>query len=160
MGHLLSGCMVGLVVTSSKKAYATACVTQVAEPRIPAPWGRPLLTRNSTGDLNTGLVQSCGVSGSWCSPGFVWAFWVSLVGMGFDSKCDFSPSTILLGLLLCPWTWGIFFFFFFGGIQHSPVNDCSAVSCNFGVLTEEDEWISFYSVICLEGHWHWHFRNQ
>ena len=27
--------------------------------------------------------------------------------MGFDSKCDFAPPTILLGLLLCPWMWGI-----------------------------------------------------
>jgi len=26
-----------------------------------------------------------------------------------NSKCDFTPPTILLGLLLCPWTWGIFF---------------------------------------------------
>ena len=26
--------------------------------------------------------------------------------MGFDSKCDFVPPTIFLGLLLCPWTWG------------------------------------------------------
>ena len=42
---------------------------------------------------------------------------MSLVGMVFDSKCDFSPPTILLGLLLCPLMWGIFF----GGIQHSPV---------------------------------------
>ena len=32
----------------------------------------------------------------------------SLVGMGFDSKCDFTPPTTLLGLLLCPW-----------GISHS-----------------------------------------
>ena len=30
-------------------------------------------------------------------------------GHGFDSKCDFAPPTILLGLLLYPWTWGIFF---------------------------------------------------
>ena len=44
---------------------------------------------------------------------------MSLVGMGFDSKCDFVPPTIFLGLLLCLWTWGIFF----GGIQHSPVDD-------------------------------------
>ena len=29
--------------------------------------------------------------------------------MGFDSKCDFAPPTILLGLLLCPVTWGISF---------------------------------------------------
>ena len=66
------------------------------------------------------------------------------VGMGFDSKCDFIPPTILLGLLLCPWKWGIFFFF--GGIQHSPVDGCSAVSCNLGVLTEDDR-MSFYSAI-------------
>ena len=27
--------------------------------------------------------------------------------MGFDSKCNFIPPTILLELLLCSWTWGI-----------------------------------------------------
>ena len=32
---------------------------------------------------------------------------MSLAGMGFDSKRDFAPPTVLLGLLLCPWTWGI-----------------------------------------------------
>ena len=31
--------------------------------------------------------------------------------MRFDSKHDFTPPTILLRLLLCRWTWGIFFFF-------------------------------------------------
>ena len=36
---------------------------------------------------------------------------------------------------------------FFGGIQHSPVNVCSAASCNFGVLTGEDEHTTFYSTI-------------
>ena len=40
-------------------------------------------------------------------------FWLSprsmSGGLGFDSKCDFAPPTVLLGLLLCPWTWGIFF---------------------------------------------------
>ena len=51
-----------------------------------------------------------------------------LVGMEFASKHDFTPPTIFLELLLCPWTWGIFFFFF-GGIQHSPVDGCSAASC-------------------------------
>ena len=35
---------------------------------------------------------------------------------------------------------------FFGGIQHSPV-DGSAASSNFGVLTGEDECMSFYSTI-------------
>ena len=33
---------------------------------------------------------------------------MSLVGMGFVSKCDFTLPTILLGLLLCPWMVGIF----------------------------------------------------
>ena len=40
---------------------------------------------------------------------FVRALQSSLVGMGFDSKCNFALPTILLGLLLCPWMWGIFF---------------------------------------------------
>ena len=32
---------------------------------------------------------------------FVWAIWAPLVGMEFDSKCDFAPPPILLGFLLC-----------------------------------------------------------
>ena len=36
---------------------------------------------------------------------------------------------------------------FFGGIQHSPVDGCSSVSCNFAVLTGEDVCLSFYSAI-------------
>ena len=42
-------------------------------------------------------------------------------------RTDLTPPTMLLGLPFCPWTWGILF----GGIQHSPVDGCSAVSCNF-----------------------------
>ena len=30
-------------------------------------------------------------------------------------------------------------YLFFGGIQHSPIDGCSAESFNFGVLTGEDE---------------------
>ena len=55
------------------------------------------------------MLSLCGVSGSWCAEGFVWALQASLAGMGFDSRQDFAPPTILLGLLLCPWMWGIFF---------------------------------------------------
>ena len=32
---------------------------------------------------------------------------------------------------------------FFGGLQHSPVNSCSATSCNFEVLTGKEERTSF-----------------
>ena len=76
----------------------------------------------------------CRVSGSWWAQSFVWALWTSLAGMGFNSEQDFAPPTLLLGLLLYPWTWDIFCVC---GIQHSPVSGCSAVSCNFGVLTEK-----------------------
>ena len=110
----------------------------------------PRLHRRHSNTQRQVWLTLCGVSGSWCTQGFVWALWASLVGMGFDSKCDFAPPTILLGILLCPWMWGIFF----GGIQHSPVDGCSAVSCNFGVLSGEDEHTSFYSTILL-GQEHW-----
>ena len=66
---------------------------------------------------------------------------MSLAGMGFDSEQDFAPTTVLLGLLFALGHRVSFF----GGIQHSPVNGCSAASCNFGVLTGKDE--HFYSIM-------------
>ena len=63
--------------------------------------------------------------------------------MGFDSKHDFTTPTILLGFSFAV-ECGVSFL---GGIQHSPINGCSAVSCNFGVPTGEDKHMSFYSVI-------------
>ena len=44
---------------------------------------------------------------------------------------------------LLPSCWGFSFGFghgvsFISGIPHSPVNGCSAVSCNFGVIAEEE----------------------
>lgn len=91
--------------------------------------------------LKISLAQSLWVS--WCTQRFVWALWSSLTGMGFDSNCDFSPLTVVLWLLLCPWRWVSFF----GEIQHSPADSCSAASCNFEVLTWEDQHKSFYSAI-------------
>ena len=70
---------------------------------------------------------------------------MSLVGIGFDSKCDFCPSYCLAGA--SPLPLDVVYLFFFGGIQHSPVNGCSAASCNFGVLTGKDEHTSFYSIM-------------
>ena len=43
---------------------------------------------------------------------------------------DWTELNCLAEALLWPWTWVSFF----GGIQHSPVDDCSLASCNFGVL--------------------------
>ena len=58
---------------------------------------------------------------------------MSLTGMGFDCKSDFTPPTVLLGLLLFLGH-GISFF---GGIQCSPVDGCSATGCNFEFLQEK-----------------------
>ena len=85
----------GLMATSSKRTYA---IRRSSAPRAPAPaaghcW--PYLLRRHT---NTALSQS--LWGLWvlvCTR-YVWALWASLVGMGFDSKCNFAPPTILLGL--------------------------------------------------------------
>ena len=85
--------------------------------------------------------------GSWCIEGFVCALQASLSGMKFYFKLDCAPPTFLFQLLLCPWTCSIAFF---GGIQHSPVDGCSAAGCDFGILAGEGEHMSFYSAI-LEG---------
>ena len=55
---------------------------------------------------------------------------------------------------LLPTYWGFSFalgcgVYFFAWIQHSLVDSCSAASCNFGVLTGEDECTSFYSAILI-----------
>ena len=76
---------------------------------------------------------------------------MSLVGIDnielySDTKCDFTPPTILLGFSFALGH-GISFF---GGIQHSPVDSCSASSCNFGVLAGKDNHMPFFSAILCE----------
>ena len=61
---------------------------------------------------------------------------------------------------LLPSFWGFSFVLgcwlsFVGGIQHSPINGCSALSCNSGGLTGDDEGMSFYSVILWELKWYY-----
>ena len=76
-------------------------------------------------------------------------------------KVLFVPSEYLWqiwGLILnvisslLPFCWGFLFtpghrVSFFGGIQYSPVDGSSAVSCDFGVLAGEYECTSLYSTI-------------
>ena len=59
---LLSGFMVGLMVTSSKKAYAIYCVTQVCCMQSPCPCSKPLLTHASAEDTQTLKGRSGSVS--------------------------------------------------------------------------------------------------
>ena len=97
------GSMAELMVTSSKRAYA---IPRFNAPRAPAP-ACPipdlyLFRRHSK------TVLSQPLQGPWvlvCTR-YVWVIWESLVGMRFDSKHDLTPSTVLLGLLLCPWMGG------------------------------------------------------
>ena len=98
--------VVGLMVTCSKRAYA---IPMSAAPRAHASeaghdWPMPLqyTLKHSSGSVMWSLWVLVHTR-------LVWALWVSLVGKGFDSKCDFTPPTVFLGLLLCPWMWGIFF---------------------------------------------------
>ena len=110
------------------------------------PAGDTLLTRAFTGDRHSkaGLAQPLVVS---LDSGahkvlfepleLLWLVWDLILNV-------ISPLQ-----LSC---WGFSFalgcgYLFFGGIHHSPVDGCSVVSCNFGVLTGEDECTPFYSVI-------------
>ena len=98
------GSMVGLMVTSSKRAYAIPRSTALRAPALAAVHCWPIPPEEtlkhssdsvSVGSLDPGVYKVClsplSVSG----------------GMGFDSRCDFAPSTILLGFILCCWTWAV-----------------------------------------------------
>ena len=131
------GSIAGLMVTSSKRAYA---IPKSAAPRACDPVAGHCWPVPSAGDKHSkaDLAQSL-----WCTQRFIWAIRVSLEGDGFDS------NTILPILPSC---WGFVFALgcgvsFFGGIKHCPVHGCSAASNNFGVLAGEDERTSFYSTI-------------
>ena len=142
MGHVLSGFLMELMMTSSKRAYVTGCVRpRSAVPKVPAlqqVTADPYLLRRHSNTQRQVWLSLCGVSGSWCTPGCVWALWESLVDMGFDLNVIFHLPTIFLGVC--------------GGvckIQHSPANGYSAVSCSFGILSGENEHMSFPLPSCF-----------
>ena len=147
MDRLLGSSIVGLMATSSKRAYATHCVSQICCSQSACPQGRPLLTHDSTGDTQTLKGRSVSVSVGSLGPGahqvlfepseHLWRVWGLILN-------------VILPLL--PSCWGFSFALgcgvsFFGRIQNSPGYGCSVVSCNFGVLAGEDEHMSCYSTI-------------
>ena len=98
------GSMVVLMATSSKRTYVPPRSNAPRAPTAAAVYCWPIPPQETL------KHSSVSVSVGSLGPGVhkvVWALWASLTGMGFDSKCNFAPPTILLGLLLCPWTWGI-----------------------------------------------------
>ena len=136
--------VVGLMATSFKRAYA---IPRSTAPRAPAPaavhcWPVPLQET-----LKHSFCSVC----------------VGFLGPGAHKVYLFRASQAWMGLILnatlplLPSFWGFSFALgirvsFFGGIKHSPVDDCSAASCNFGVLAE-DEYTSFYSTILEKSDW-------
>ena len=137
------GSIVELIAPSSKRTYTICYASQVCCSQSPCPCGRSLLTRASARDTQTLKGRSGSVScQGHCSLPLVssehlWQVW------------DFVLNAIAPVLPSC---WGFAFALgqgvsFFGGIQHSPVNGCSASTCDFGVLTGEDEPMSLSSTI-------------
>ena len=121
VGRLFDGSIVELMATSSKRTYATYHASQVCCRQSPCPHRRPLLTCVSAGE-HSNAQRQVWLSLLWGSlllslgPGVhkvVCALQASLAGLRFDSKCDFAPSIMLSGPLLCPWMW-LFFFFLVG----------------------------------------------
>ena len=106
--------------------------THVCCTQSPFPCGRPLLISTCAGDTQTLKSRFGSVP----------------VGFPAVQKVLFMPSECLWsvwGLILnaisplLPSCWSFSFAYgcgvsFFGGIQHSLVDGCSAVSCNFGAL--------------------------
>ena len=96
--------VVGLMVTFSKRAYATP---RSAAPRAPAPAAGHCWPGPPQETLKRVLSQS--LCGLWVlvGTGLVWALQVSLAVccLILNVTLPFLPSWP--GLLLCPWTWGI-----------------------------------------------------
>ena len=122
VGCLLSSSSVGLLATSSKRTYAAHPTSTCCCPA--PPW------------RHSNTHRQVWLSLLWGHCSFLWVLVHTTLclyppsisgGHGFDFKRDCTPPAVLLQLLLCPWIWGIFF----DGFQPSPVNGCSAMSCNF-----------------------------
>ena len=118
-------------------------MTQFCFRKSPCPCGRALLILASTGVTQALKGGSGSVSVGPLDPGAPKVLFESLAVMGLNSKHDFATPVIFWGFSF-PLGCGVSFF---GGIQHSPVDSYSAMSSNFGVLTGEDDCISFYSTI-------------
>ena len=95
-----------VLIVPSKSLFPQSCVSSEGSLPLQQATANPYPLRRYS---DTVLAQS--LWGLWVlvHTSFVRALQASLAGMGFDSKGDFAPPTVLLGLLLCPWTWGIVF---------------------------------------------------
>ena len=146
VGHLLSGFTFGLMATSSKRIYAVHCASQVCCSQSPCPRCRPRLTGASAGDTQRFSLlwgSLLPFPGSWWHKVWfapsecLWQVW----GLILNAIAPLLPSC-------CNFSFAFGHRVYFGGFQHSPVDDYSTASCDFGVFTGEDEHTSFYSAKC------------
>ena len=145
VGHLPHGSMVGLWWPPPRGLMPHVVPPRSAAARAPS-------LPQITADLCCWRQHSDLQRQVWLS--LLWGPWVLLCarfclcppsvsgGKIFNSKHNFAPPTILLGLILCPWTCGIFF-------RWDPTFSCRWLfsSCSFGVLAGENEHASFYFTI-------------
>ena len=119
---------------SLKQASAAQCLWRRPSNSYRHVWGNLLLG---------GGVVTTPFPGSWCTQGFVCAFQASPESMRFDLNMTalLLPSCHSFSFAL---GFGVPFF---GVFQHSPIDVCSAASCDFGVLAGWDDCTSFYSAI-------------
>ena len=109
VGHLLLSPWLALIQEGFCDTLGDSGLLQPEPLSPPQVTPDPCLRRRHSHTQRQVWLSLCEASLSRCTQGFVWALWVSLVGMGFDPKRDFAPPTLLLGFFFCPWTWGIFF---------------------------------------------------
>ena len=137
-----------LCVCPPRVEYLFPLVLSKSCNQILLPTSEVWFSRNSSSHCQTPRLGSL----TWGSkPSIQWVGFCGISVLQFVSHppssygiwfyCNCTPSTISLWLLLCLWMWGIFF----GEFQCLPVNDCSAVSCDSGVLARGSESMSFYS---------------
>ena len=138
MGCHLGGPMVGLMGPPPWGLMPRAGWPRSAATRAPAHAAghcRPVPLQQTLKHSKEYLAQSlCGLWPLLCTRA-AWALLACLAYRGFESQCNFHPPppTILLGLILYPLTWGIFFWW----DPTFSVKGCSVVSCSFGVLAGE-----------------------
>ena len=128
-----------LMATSSKRAYSISRSTVPRVPSLQQSTANPYLLRRHT----QFCLSLCGVPGTWCAQGMfepsehLWQVWGLILNAISPLLPSFWGFSLALGREAS----------FFGGIQRSPVDGCSAASCNLGIFKGGDDRTSSYSTI-------------
>ena len=132
VGHLFGGSMVGVNGDLLQEGLCHRLGDQGSWTQSPCPWGNhcwPTIPPQETLKHSSGSVSVGFLSSAVCKVFFEpskchWRVWDLILN-------EISP--LLLSCLVFSFALG-HGISFFGGIQHSPVDGCSAPSCNFGLL--------------------------